>query len=103
LLIPPSSNISFRVQIQKEVICDLKHESRFFSEEIFAIDLYSRERSVNRFENWIFYGPWHNGVPLRIETQIPRFFKHASELYFIALIIWGHHAERLQRVVSADC
>ncbi len=27
------------------------------------------------------YGPWHNGLPLRIETQIPRWFlKHASEL-----------------------
>ncbi len=43
------------VQIQKEVISDLKREILFLSKEIWeSILLISSERSVNRFKNWIY-------------------------------------------------
>jgi hypothetical protein len=42
------------VQIQKEVISDLKRENQFLLKEIWeSILLISSERSVNRFKNWI--------------------------------------------------
>jgi hypothetical protein len=40
----------FRVQIQKEVISDLKRENKFLSKDVWdSIGLISGERCVNRF------------------------------------------------------
>ncbi len=65
-----ASRFSCRVQIQKEVISDLKRENQFLSKEICeSLWLIFRERSVNTGFKTGFYGAWHYGFPPRISFQ----------------------------------